>query len=781
MAKNSSSRQMSMAGATDQKAPIDVQLPTSLKQLLYFNGRFMTADDMNLEQQNLLLRHQLAEQALGPGVSNGLYVNIDKEMKVLYITGGHASDGLGQDLLLRGDIKGKLVQIDSLWKAYELSPKSTKQAGPAITPDNWTPVSTAPTYGMFLLTASKYQKPGPGVEQLGSQCADISQQCQAGSQEDGVSLQLVYFASATGFPDQGRAQDLIGWGARAYFQREQELFPSVLNRMNDKLSDGGLTPLAASFQIGNDTHVPLAALYLVGGGTCKAVDVWTVRRLRAPVESTYWLSSLLQPPQTAQLARTIQFQNQVAQVFGTSSQPTPVSLWTQGNGFSLSGSSSDPVKLPGCGFLPVRRYNTDQNQVDQKKLIEDVEKYLSTADGKIVPYDLRPVTPGEMNSLFKANLSARELPLKPVANNANTLAQEPKQVTVWYASPWLTFQDTDNYFNFVMFTWPTQRDLLTPRAEVQQSLSLCLSVLGTHPLADLGSNITYLHPKPQEGRDDEWIGLTDSDAARPQTAGGIKYTAKLPITVKIRHVAEATADPPILNRPVFSPDKTSVALTVRFKVDADGNGIQDCLTLVNTINGDVDWKNIVEAIVSKPKPTAAAEFSLLGRMNDLLSQFNVMLSPNVNNVSLSYQTARIERGTLVGGFVGANGQWNEGSMAWASAGKWCEGLAEADELGQDRSRIHGIRFRLQGEAAKKYVVRYKVAGKLIDPNSVVATPVIESDYVNSTDGSDDENPPFCSVYPNVNNADGRRPIHRIFVKILPRCSGTFGNPNPEKE
>lgn len=768
-----------------------IPLPKSLSRLFYFNGRFMTAKDMSSEQAALLSRHRLAERAIGPGVSYGLFVSIDIKQQRLSITAGHAADGAGQDLWLLANVsettstKTQDLILPNLSTKYADRPLFTKELGAAISPEKFT---TAPSslQGLYLLTATRFQQNGASVEDLGSQCADATLgKCRPGEINEGISLELVFvrdFERGAVFKSE---LDYIAWGARAYFGMEQELNRTLLNRMTDRNTTDSPTPFVSPRVSTEGTHVPLAAMYF-DGGTLKAYDTWTARRMRAGTESAGWLSGLLSPPEPAQLSRLLQFQNQLTRALPAGKSPVPASLWEPSMALTSVEGGTNFLVLPGCGFLPID---------STKDLLPQVETYLKSGTD-IVPYRLREASQGELNALFHANLAAGELWAKkyPTGNLPKLLADQKEEINIWYASPRNPAHPSSTYDNYVMFTWPAQREIMAnlPKGPVQQDLHLCVAVAGTHPVLDTKTGRLDIEQINAKGRDGEWIGADDGDAPLPLVMGPVKFTLKTAQEITISYIASGALK-------IVAPMGTkSIKIELEYFAGmppAPSVPKSTAQAVVDAINADPVAKTLVLAEVA----TNAMELvdasagtkleTISNRMNDLLSQVNVELSPMPQNeaVVLSYQTAHKEMGVWKRGFRDTSGVWQEGQ--WCKAGEWCQGIREVDpDLNPERkntplppvlqrSRLHGISFKLEGPDASKYVVRFSVAAKLTFPGTGKLSEVRNSNFVESAESGAQ---PIGAAYPNHVDESNPLPIHRIFMQILPRC-GPSWPPPPQNE
>jgi hypothetical protein len=435
-----------------------VVLTPSLEELIYFNGRFLKAEDFQTEQNNYLLRIALSERAQGAGVSYGFHVTattgpmsttfvdqitqnfmakvlaseasrkawseiVGKDRKPaevaavlsaaveeickadpghsdtsLVIGRGHAADGWGSDLYLKCTTTVKLAGLIDAFGKY---PTTCSVPGPSITPIA-DPQGVGLT-GAYLLCLYVNGLDFGKVPVYGVQCGDNAQQvCSLGYHSEGVALQLVYFPGVTA-PSKGT--DPFAWrgeGARRYFDAEIAAHGTRLPLLGKGLPFSGEADAPDC-----GSHVPIGVVYL-SGGDFVAYDEWTAKRLRTPAEMAYWLGGLLQPSKPAQLARVVQFQSQLTEALAAAgAAKSGTTLWDLG---FATGDKSPILELPGVGFLPIALVSgtaaSSATHIAPAELADGVNGLF---DG--VPYRLMPATPGEMNAIFGDALDSGPLKL----------------------------------------------------------------------------------------------------------------------------------------------------------------------------------------------------------------------------------------------------------------------------------------------------------------------------------------------------------------------------------
>jgi hypothetical protein len=430
--------------------PGGVPVGASLEQLIYFNGRFLKAEDLGLEQQSTLTRIALSERAQGAGVSYGFhvvpfqqalpasYVNnvastvyermlkrksewtdvfkdgtdgLDDERRkrladaihevceqepsgggdVCFLIGpGHGADGYGHDLYSKSEQK---VRLSALIDDFVKAPVSCSFPGPAVSPT--TIVGGAPPLtGAFLLTVLLHENDHGKVPVYGVQCSDnLDSACSFGYRATGLALKLVHFSALEGAVTGGDPYFWRGAGVRAYTTRETQVRGSRLADMSASLpfSAGAAAPETG-------THVPIGIVYLQNGNFV-SFDEWAAKRLREPGEAAYWLRSLTHPPRNSQLARVLQFEAQVTESLAYARPNRSLSLWK--NGFA----DGETLVLPGVGFLPVDSKGR-KGAVTEAFLTKYMNAYFEG-----VPFKLMPTNPGELNAVFVGALESPELRL----------------------------------------------------------------------------------------------------------------------------------------------------------------------------------------------------------------------------------------------------------------------------------------------------------------------------------------------------------------------------------
>lgn len=338
---------MTATGSATGSPGVFVSPSTPLIGLNYYDGRFLRADDLNLERQGQRAYVEYSNQASGPGVAYGFDLTVQGTQ--LWLSAGLAVDPQGQLLYLADAVS---AEISDLTKASALS-GGTAAPGTAASPAGFGPcdqtaapagagTSTAGGSELYLVCLSRVQQLCGQGEVLGRICADA---CVTATDQlylvDGVRLSLVPLKLQNPLPALPGVTrpdvHLRSQVASAFFADERDLGGSLL-------SAGGLrSPLwcAGTSSAGAGGVVPVGVLGW-NGSAVTVLDEWTARRERAETPSrAYWAGRMELRPWPVFLAQVLQFQCQLSGL----SQPAPASTRVL-----LDGGI---VELPSAGYLPV--------------------------------------------------------------------------------------------------------------------------------------------------------------------------------------------------------------------------------------------------------------------------------------------------------------------------------------------------------------------------------------------------------------------------------------------
>jgi hypothetical protein len=472
------------------KAPPGVGLGFSLERLIYFNGRFLKAEDLTLEQRNELLRIALSERAQGAGVSYGYHVTVgSKGADPGYVsdvatqvykkmvgdpsawtklieweagTGGtkgiELTDTERADLIKR--LAGALDDVCSggghtdatltigaghaadgygsdlyLPAAHTIKLQALIDAFQASPTSCTTPAPSitpqpittgVPQTGAFLLCLYLDFKDQGQVPVYGVQCNAADTACSLGYHEEGVGVQLVFFDALAGKAISNRSDPIQWRGAGARKYFEAESAAHP-SLLGQMTSTLPFSAGAAAPDSG--THVPIGVVYL-DGGSFAGFDEWTAKRLREPAEMSYWLRALVNASRPAQLARVLQFQAQLTEALAGA---------TGGGGgkgalpslWKLGFADSAQLVLPGVGFLPLPNVGKTiggKVQATDAQLRAALDLYFQG-----VPYELVQATPGDIEAVFVGALESQELRLGKGSANL-----------VMYTEAWAELQILDD-------------------------------------------------------------------------------------------------------------------------------------------------------------------------------------------------------------------------------------------------------------------------------------------------------------------------------------------------
>jgi hypothetical protein len=315
--------------------------------LNYYDGRFLRADDLNLERQGQRAYVEYSNQAGGPGLVYGF--DLTWQSTQLSLSAGLAVDPKGRLLYLPDAVT---AEIADLIKASQPPSGATVQAA-ATTAAGFGPCdqvtatagTSAPVVGgteLYLVCLSSAQGLCGQSEVFGRVCDDA---CVTATDRpyvvDGVALSLLPLKLQNPLPTLAGVTrpevHLRSQVASAFFADEWDQGGSMLSAssLRTRVWCAGATAATAG-----DT-VPVGVLGW-DGKTVTLLDEWTARRER--IESpprAYWAGRMELRPWPVFLAQVLQFQCQLADL----GQPAPASTRVL-----LDGGI---VELPSAGYLPV--------------------------------------------------------------------------------------------------------------------------------------------------------------------------------------------------------------------------------------------------------------------------------------------------------------------------------------------------------------------------------------------------------------------------------------------
>jgi hypothetical protein len=339
---------MTAIGSASGSPGVFVPPSTPLIGLNYYDGRFLRADDLNLERQGQRAYAEFSNQVSGPGLAYGFDLTLQGTQ--LWLSAGLAVDPQGRLLYLPTPA---YAEISDLVKSS--APLSGMAAqGTASSPAGFGPCdrTAAPTGAglsvvggseLYLVCLSRVQQLCGQGEVLGRICADA---CVTATDQpylvDGVELSLLPLKLQNPLPTLPGVTrpevHLRSQVASAFFADEWDLGGSMLS------AAGLRTPVwcAGSPAAVAGAVVPVGVLGW-NGSAVTLLDEWTARRERVETPSrAYWAGRMELRPWPVFLAQVLQFQCQLSDL----GQPTP----TQGAQALLDLGF---VELPSAGYLPV--------------------------------------------------------------------------------------------------------------------------------------------------------------------------------------------------------------------------------------------------------------------------------------------------------------------------------------------------------------------------------------------------------------------------------------------
>lgn len=313
---------------------------TPLTRLNYYDGRFLRADDLNVEQRAQRAHVELSNRAGGPGVVNGFVVR--HQAGALVLSPGLAIDPQGRVLFLPGEVQitaAKLVEAAS--RTGTGAPGALAEGGGGFGPcEVATATPNVPTVGgmqLYLVALAHAEGLCGTAEVFGRLCDDA---CVTATDRpyrlDGVVLLVRPMSLVTPLPTSTAvtlgSEHLRSRVAAAAFSDERS---AAGGRLSAAALASNVWCVGAPALTGD--AVPLAVLAW-DGSVVGFLDVWSARRERmeAPPRA-YWAGRTELRPWPVFLAQVLQFQCQLADLLTGGSAPS----------LTATGACGDAVKLLG--------------------------------------------------------------------------------------------------------------------------------------------------------------------------------------------------------------------------------------------------------------------------------------------------------------------------------------------------------------------------------------------------------------------------------------------------
>jgi len=382
------------------------QIPPStvLTRLNYYDGKFLRADSLRIEQDYLRRLAELGARAGGSGLVYGFDVELGSGEQ-LTIGGGLGFDAAGRVLYLPNAFEVGLQKlIDRTRQAVPQAFASSGSAGFEICePDSATPTSGG-TGGpeLFLITIAHAEDACGEEDVFGQLCDDgCATETDRAYVLEGVIVRAVPFMPKTPFVTSKAVslteRHLRSQLASAVFEDERRAVPS-------RISKAGLLSGAWCTGAPKPTgwEVPIA---IVGRLSARSfVDEWIVRRERMDTPPRrFWAWTMAMRPWESYLAQILQFQCQLPGALGggddgTGSDPCAVRI----GALEDAAKVFDQLEVAYAGGdveIPIARSHLQAARLQLQKVIATASapSQRILIDGGIVelpPAGYLPVTPG---------------------------------------------------------------------------------------------------------------------------------------------------------------------------------------------------------------------------------------------------------------------------------------------------------------------------------------------------------------------------------------------------
>jgi hypothetical protein len=320
MATNSNSGNGLQLLVVNQTGGITIIDPsTPLKRLNYFDGKFLRAADLDLEQSYLRELVALSNQGMGSGVVYG-YDTVQGDGDTVQIGPGLAIAPSGQVLLLQSTVTQSIQDLIDASKAVAAqAPDASGKSGPGVFSDCIQvaappPTTVVPVSDIYVIVICAAEALCGQEDVYGIACQDA---CVTSTDRpyrlDGIVLRAIPLQLLTPFPTSKQ----VSIGADVYLRSKvaHSWFADEVAKHPNAISRDGLLSDVWCMGAGYDNgccEVPLAVVARSGASTV-FLDAWIVRRERidAPAKR-YWQWKMRMRPWDVFLAQILQFQCQLA-------------------------------------------------------------------------------------------------------------------------------------------------------------------------------------------------------------------------------------------------------------------------------------------------------------------------------------------------------------------------------------------------------------------------------------------------------------------------------------
>lgn len=293
-----------------------IEQGTALTRLHYFDGKFLRADALTLEQDYHRALVRFSNLAGGWGVVHGLGISLAGEQ--LSVTPGLAITPAGSTVLLSNTFTVAVSKLVDTATAAPSNPATPGVAGSGNfgacdCNDSSDGLTTTAITGYYEITVGPVEGLCGNEEVYGKLCEDA---CVTDSQspywKEGLVLRLRPIAldlpdSSSVHPNDATLRNRV---ASAYFASEPWLSKSLLS------ASGLNSPTWCNpAQMYNRDEVPIGLLVRNGSST-QFIDAWSARRERMDSQARgYWQGRMMMRPWNVFLAQILQFQCQLGGVF----------------------------------------------------------------------------------------------------------------------------------------------------------------------------------------------------------------------------------------------------------------------------------------------------------------------------------------------------------------------------------------------------------------------------------------------------------------------------------
>jgi hypothetical protein len=316
----------------DVSGYIVIDSASSLTRLNYFDGKFLRAPDLQLEQAALLNQVRLANQASGGGIVHGFDCTLTGGQNIR-ISNGLAYDWQGRALVLDHALELSLAQlIDSSRTTLSPEMRANKKVVDRATEFKECEFRAAPTGGvnvtdkdeLYLILLSHIEAYCGEEDVYGKLCSEA---CISSTQRthivEGVRISAVPFALTQPRKLSNQVtltnNHLRSRTVSAYFAQEQGSISSLISQQGLSANTWCLGAEALGGQ-----GVPIGLLSK-SGESIIFLDAWSVRRERmVPPPQQYWAARMGMRNWQIYLAQILQFQCQLRDCLGNVSQEDPV-------------------------------------------------------------------------------------------------------------------------------------------------------------------------------------------------------------------------------------------------------------------------------------------------------------------------------------------------------------------------------------------------------------------------------------------------------------------------